>query len=245
LPCNASLNAEVCLPQPEIHRFDAVIFDCDGVLVDSEVLSAGSLAEELTVHGMPITTGEVIERFLGRSFPSVRKAYEEEVGRPLPEGFQEEWSAVLLGHFKSGLLPMNGIVALLRALPVPYCVASSSAEPRLRTSLHYAELEPFFTGRIFNAAMVPRGKPHPDLFLMAAEKLGADPARTLVLEDSASGVLAGVAGGMEVWGFVGGAHYRDAHGPHGDGRALLRENGASRVFTSMVDVREVLLGAAG
>lgn len=232
------------MSQPDISRFDAVIFDCDGVLVDSEVLSASSLAEELTVHGMPITTGEVIERFLGRAFPSVRKAYEEETGRPLPAGFQEEWSAVLLGHFKAGLLPMAGIVALLRALPVPYCVASSSAEPRLRMSLHFAGLEGYFGAHIYNAAMVPRGKPHPDLFLMAAEKLGADPARTLVLEDSISGVIAGKAGGMEVWGFIGGSHYRDTHGPHGDGRAVLAENGADRIYTSMAEVREALLGAA-
>jgi HAD superfamily hydrolase (TIGR01509 family) len=132
--------------------------------------------------------------------------------------------------FAASLLPIEGVGAVLDALQLPICVASSSDLDRVVFSLAMTGLSGHFGGRLYTSQMVKRGKPAPDLFLHAAAAMGADPRRTLVIEDSVSGVRAGKAADMTVWGFVGGGHYASR-----DGRAMLRAAGADRVFARMSD----------
>jgi HAD superfamily hydrolase (TIGR01509 family) len=136
----------------------------------------------------------------------------------------------VLETFAGSLQPIPGIGAVVSGLRAPFCVASSSDIDRVSLSLDVTGLAPHFGGRLYTAQMVRNGKPAPDLFLYAAEKMRADPARALVIEDSVSGVQAAKAAGMTVWGFVGGSHYRTR-----DGQAILTAAGADRVFAQMTD----------
>ncbi len=208
--------------------FDLVIFDCDGVVVDSEVLACRCLAEVLTRHGLPTGLDEVFDRFLGRSSKAVDEHYRACTGRALPESFRGEFQDCLAEVFRTSLQPVPEIRAVLEAMDGPYCLASSSDDARIRTTLAAAGVTGYFGERVFSAAMVERGKPAPDLFLHAAREMGADPARTLVVEDTVPGVLAGKAAGMTVWGFIGGSHCA--------GRNIgekLAAAGADRVFDAM------------
>ncbi|MCX5496723.1 HAD family hydrolase [Kaistia dalseonensis] len=211
-----------------ISDFDLVIFDLDGVLIDSEILSCGCLAEMLTRHGIAMSTADVIERYLGRSFAIVRDDFQRQTGQPMSAAFVDALRAEMFRRYRAELRAIEGAGALLQSMRRPYCLASSSDAERIDISLGLTGFSAFFEGRIFNAAMVARGKPAPDLFLKASAEMGVAPARTLVIEDSVSGVTAGKAAGMTVWGFVGGSHYggRDGHG-------LLSSAGADRVVATM------------
>jgi HAD superfamily hydrolase (TIGR01509 family) len=217
--------------------FDLIIFDCDGVVVDSEILSCGCLLTMLRRHGIAVDLPEIYDRFLGRGFRAVAEQYAVWRGEPLPEGFRAELEELARKSFSAALHPMPGIVELLTGLDTRYCLASSSDFNRIELCLSVTRLSDFFTGRLFSAQMVANGKPAPDLFLHAAKTMGVDPARTLVIEDSAIGVAAGIAAGMAVWGFVGGGHYRDR-----DGRTLLTASGAARVFDRMAGLQAQLAG---
>lgn len=210
--------------------FDLVIFDCDGVVVDSEVLACRCLADALRQHGMSFSLAEVFERFLGRSFSVVEDYYLGARGKALPDRFRTDLQSRLAEAFRTSLRPMPHIVDVLDRLDRPYCLASSSDAERIGLALAVTRLQRFFGDRVYNAAMVPNGKPSPDLFLFAAERMAAKAARTLVVEDTVAGIVAGKAAGMTVWGFTGGSHClgRDA------GRRLA-EAGADRVFDSMAD----------
>lgn len=211
--------------------FDLVIFDCDGVLVDSEVLSCTCLAALLTDTGLPSRTEEVMERFLGRSVTAIEQDYQNRIGRPLPSDFLPRFRADVMARMQQDLSAIPGILEVLTALTARgqrFCVASSSERPRLELALRVTGLAPFFANRVFNAAMVARGKPAPDLFLHAAHTLSADPARCLVIEDSPAGVQAGKAAGMVVWGFTGGSHYQNDSGAE-----MLAAAGADRLFKRM------------
>ena len=183
-----------------------VIFDCDGVLVDSEMLSAGVLMGMMTEEGFPLSEEAFRSDFLGRSFAAAKLRVQERFGRPLPEDFEGRYRDRLFAVLEAELKPMDGVAAVLAALTVPFCLATSSSPRRLALSLRAAGLSQFFEGRCFTASEVQRGKPAPDLFLHAAAKLGVEPARCLVIEDSELGVRAGLAAGMEVWHFAGGCH---------------------------------------
>jgi len=209
---------------------DLVIFDCDGVLIDSEVLSCSCLAETLAAHGVAMPLEEVVERFLGRGFAAVPAYYREATGRTLPDSFAPELRARQSERFIAALTPMPHVTSVLTSLERPYCLASSSDGERIRISLAVTGLDHFFEGRIFTAAMVERAKPAPDLFLLAAARMGVSPARTLVIEDSINGVLAAKAAGMSVWGFTGGSHYAGR-----DMTPALMAAGANRVFGSMTE----------
>ena len=209
---------------------DLVIFDCDGVLVDSELLSCDCLAATLSRHGFRITRDEVMALFLGRSSSVVAEHFEARTGAPLPERFGEDMRAGLAECFTASLQRMPGIEEVIAALDRPYCLATSSDPGRLSVTLSVTGLAELFRDRTFTASMVKRGKPAPDLFLHAAAAMGADPARALVVEDSVPGVLAAKAAGMTVWGFVGGSHYGGR-----DGAGLLCEAGADRVFSEMAE----------
>jgi len=208
---------------------DLIIFDCDGVLVDSEVLSCRCLSKVLASYGIDLGLDQALDLFLGRSMTAVVEHYAA-LGRPIPEQFSAELTAGVRAAFTSALCPIEGVSSVLEGLQIPHCVASSSDVDRVSLSLSLTGLAPHFDNRLYTSQMVERGKPAPDLFLHAAERMQADPRRTLVIEDSISGVEAGKAAGMTVWGFVGGSHYQSR-----DGKAILREAGADRVFGRMAD----------
>ncbi|MCK1739713.1 HAD family hydrolase [Bradyrhizobium sp. 139] len=208
---------------------DLIIFDCDGVLVDSELLSCRCLSEVLAESGLELSVEQALEHFLGRSTAAIGQYYRER-GDILPDEFLPQLKARVLKTFATSLQPIHGVGAVLSGLNTPFCVASSSDIDRVSLSLEVTDLASHFDSRLYTSQMVRHGKPAPDLFLYAAEKMEADPARTLVIEDSVSGVLAAKAAGMTVWGFVGGSHYR-AH----DGHAILSAAGADRVFAHMSD----------
>jgi HAD superfamily hydrolase (TIGR01509 family) len=208
---------------------DLIIFDCDGVLVDSEVLSCRCLSEVLAGYGISLGLDQALDLFLGRSMTAVLDHYKT-IGRLDPEQFSAELRAGVRAAFLSALCPIEGVSSVLEGLQIPHCVASSSDVDRVSFSLSLTGLASHFDGRLYTSQMVERGKPAPDLFLHAAERMQADPSRTLVIEDSISGVRAGKAAGMTVWGFVGGSHYQSR-----DGKAILCEAGADRVFGRMAD----------
>jgi HAD superfamily hydrolase (TIGR01509 family) len=208
---------------------DLVIFDCDGVLIDSEVLSCSCLSDTLARHGIDIDVNQALELFVGRNVAAVRDHYAA-LGRVLPDDFSTDLAVRVRERFSGSLLPIEGIGAVLERLRVPSCVASSSDLDRVAFSLELTGLSGYFGERLYTSQMVKRGKPAPDLFLHAAAAMQADPRRTLVIEDSVSGVKAGKAAGMTVWGFVGGRHYASR-----DGRAILAAAGADRVFARMSD----------
>ncbi|MBR0841267.1 HAD family hydrolase [Bradyrhizobium liaoningense] len=208
---------------------DLIIFDCDGVLVDSELLSCRCLSEVLAEFGFALSEDAALELFLGRSTKAIEQHYRD-LGQVVPDGFLPRLKARVLETFAVSLEPIPGVGAALSELTVPFCLASSSDIDRVSLSLDVTGLRPLFDNRIYTAQMVRNGKPAPDLFLYAADKMRASPSRTLVIEDSVSGVQAGKAAGMTVWGFVGGGHYRAR-----DGHAILSAAGADRVFGRMSD----------
>ncbi|MBV9456669.1 MAG: HAD family hydrolase [Bradyrhizobium sp.] len=210
-------------------EFDLIIFDCDGVLVDSEMLSCRCLCEVLATHGVRLELSGALELFLGRSTAALLQHYSA-MGRSLPDNFLPDLKLCVRRAFETSLQPIPGIASLLPGLHVPYCVASSSDLDRVTFSLTLTGLAQHFGDRIYTSQMVARGKPAPDLFLYAAVNMHADPARALVIEDSVSGVIAAKAAGMKVWGFTGGSHYESR-----DGRAILYDAGADRVFDRMAD----------
>jgi len=187
---------------------DLLIFDCDGVLIDSEVISARVLVELAAEAGASFDAAHVREHFLGRSFPTVARSIRDSFGIVLPPDFETRYRAELLARFEAELQPMPGILDLLGRLAVPACVATSSSPPRAMRSLAIAGIDRFFP-RVFTASVVPRGKPAPDLFLHAAAEMGVAPDRCLVVEDSRPGLLAARAAGMETVFFAGGSHLRD------------------------------------
>lgn len=210
-------------------RYDLIIFDCDGVLIDSELLSCNALIDCLRRHAVDVDLDTAIDTFLGRG-PQAVSDYCALFGRVLPKDFFAELRAAVRTSFAAALKAVPGAAGVLEKLKTPYCVASSSDLDRMDYSLRLTGLWVLVAGRVFSAEMVRYGKPAPDLFLHAAASMGVMPARTLVIEDSVSGVRAGKAAGMTVWGFVGGSHYAAR-----DGRAPLTAAGADRIFDRMAD----------
>jgi HAD superfamily hydrolase (TIGR01509 family) len=195
-------------PVPEL-----IIFDCDGVLIDSEDISARMLVAALAERGVKIDLAYVSRHFLGRSYPTVMATIRRDFGLDLPPAFEEEYRERLLDGFRRELRVMPHVTDVLAALGPAYCVATSSSPRRAEISLTLTGLWPRVRGRLFTASQVARGKPAPDLFLHAAACMGADPARCLVIEDSLTGIAAGLAAGMAVWRFTGGSHMAGAAEP--------------------------------
>ena len=187
-------------------EFDLVIFDCDGVLIDSEIISARMLVAELARLGLTIDLAYVERHFLGRSYPVVMETIRREFGLDLPPDFESQYREALLAAFQTELKVVPHVHDVLTRIAVPFCVATSSSPRRVEMSLQLVGLSDLVAGKVFTSTMVARGKPAPDLFLYAADRMGADPARTLVIEDSLTGLRAGLAAGMTVWRFVGGSH---------------------------------------
>jgi HAD superfamily hydrolase (TIGR01509 family) len=206
---------------------DLVIFDCDGVLVDSEVISCRAHAEMLTRHGYPITADQVLDRFLGVSDREARLIIETETGRKLPDDFELQVKRATLQFYADGLQAIAHAGAAIAAIDLPKCVASSGTPEKIRHGLTCAGLFDRLAPHIFSATQVRNGKPAPDLFLFAAGQMAADPARCVVIEDSVPGVTGGRAAGMTVLGFHGGSHCRPGHGD------MLRAAGAAVTFDDM------------
>ncbi len=187
--------------------FDLVIFDCDGVLVDSERLSIRVDAIYLDRLGWPMSEAEIIERFVGRSDADMRAVIEKHIGGPIPADIDRDFDRLYRETFEAELTPVDGIVAALDAIVaagIPICVASSGGHAKIRRSLELTDLTGYFGDRIFSAADVAHGKPAPDLFLHAASRMGAAPERCAVVEDSRHGVAAARAAGMTTFGYAGG-----------------------------------------
>lgn len=186
--------------------WDLVVFDNDGVLVDSERLANQVLADLLTGCGYPIAFDDCVRRFMGGTLGEVRSAVEGEVGVRLPDDFEDRYYDQLFASFRSSLRPVTGVEAAIEGLKrsgTPMCVASSARHDKLRVSLTTAGLIHHFGDNLFSAEDARRGKPAPDLFLKAAAACGAAPNRCLVVEDSPAGVRGAKSAGMTVIGYVG------------------------------------------
>ena len=208
-------------------HFDLIIFDCDGVLVDSEAVSCRAHADMLTRHGYPITADQVLDRFLGVSAREARLAIEAETGRALPADFETLMKQAALDFCEDELRPIPYMVETIAAIRLPKCVASSSTPEKIRHGLTCAGLYDLLAPHIFSAVQVGRGKPAPDLFLFAAAQMNAPPARCCVIEDSVPGITGALAAGMAVLGFHGGSHCRPGYADR------LRAAGAAAVFDDM------------
>ena len=207
-----------------------VIFDCDGVLVDTEPVANAVLAALLTEHGLPTTVQECMREHRGRPMASCLERSRERLGRPLPDDFAERYYARIGEVFERSLEPVPGVLDALERIDLPSCVASSGPHHKMRLTLGRTGLWPRFEGRIFSASEVRHGKPAPDLFLHAAREMGFDPAQTAVVEDSVPGVQAGVAAGMRVLAYAG----EDATDPE-----ALRAAGGEP-FGDMIELPELL-----
>lgn len=183
---------------------DLVIFDCDGVLVNSERLAVKVDVVVLGRLGWHLTEAEVVERFVGLSDVHFRREIESHIGRPLPDDWDAEVEPLYRSAFEAELRPVEGIVEVLDVIEYRTCVASSGSHAKMRFTLGLTGLYNRFDGRIFSATEVARGKPAPDVFLYAAELMGALPERCVVVEDSAMGVAAARAAGMRVLAYAGG-----------------------------------------
>jgi HAD superfamily hydrolase (TIGR01509 family) len=182
---------------------ELVIFDCDGVLVDSEPIAVQIDAIIFAEYGMPMSEAEIVDRFVGRSPSVTRDVIEAHLGHPLPEDFHERTEAMFNEAYERELAPIDGIEAALDQITARTCVASSSEPDRLDYKLRLTGLYERFAGRIFSATEVPNGKPAPDLFLHAARRIGVAPEACAVVEDSQYGVQAARAAGMAAFGYAG------------------------------------------
>ncbi len=215
---------------------DLIIFDCDGVLVDSEVISCRAHAETLTRHGYPITADQVLDRFLGRSMRQATLEVEAELGRGLADDFHTQVYAEVFRLFAASLTAIPHIEEALAAIALPVCVASSGPPEKISASLNRVGLYDRFAPNIFSASEVRNGKPAPDLFLLAAARMKAAPDRCLVIEDSVAGIAGARAAGMAVLGFYGGSHCREGYAE------TLRAAGAAMTFDDMRQLPALIAG---
>jgi HAD superfamily hydrolase (TIGR01509 family) len=218
-----------------------VIFDCDGVLVDSEVLACDVQARALTGYGLPISGAEVARRFLGMSAKDMRGLLEIDLGRPLPADHETRCGEELFGLFRRELKPvagMAGVLAEIERAGAARCVASSSSPERIALALEVTGLSGFFGAHVFSSAMVARGKPAPDLFLHAAEGMGFGPESCVVIEDSVNGIKAARSAGMRAVGFLAGVHCPPAHADD------LLAAGADLICRDSSELATALLGEA-
>jgi len=213
---------------------DLIIFDCDGVLVDSEVISCRAHANALTRHGYPISSEQVSRRFLGRSTKQANLEIETELGRKLPEAYHGDLQDELFRSFEADLEAIRGIHDVLDVVTQAVCVASSGSHQRMQVSLGSTGLHERLAPNIFSSSQVKNGKPAPDLFLFAADQMGVPPERCVVIEDSLAGIAGARAAGMTVFGFCGGSHCGDGHAE------TLLQAGANLTFADMHQLPELL-----
>lgn len=216
---------------------DLVIFDCDGVLIDSEIIFGRVFGECLIAADFPTTIEEAMTLGFGKNRLSLTAEVETRFGRALPARFFETMRALVDTAFERELQAIPGIEELLAALPGRRCVASNSHLERVRHALSVTRLLPLFEPNVFSASQIARGKPAPDLFLFAARQLDAPAENCIVVEDSTTGVEAAVAAGMPVVGFCGGSHCASDHADR------LIAAGCIQVFARTPDLATFLCGA--
>ena len=209
--------------------YDLIIFDCDGVIVDSEIIGNRIFRQFLAELGLNLSEREVYERFLGRALADSVLIVEDLLGRSVPPAALECYRKARDEALRNEVRAVDGVEDIIRMLEVPYCVASSGDHEKMRTTLGTTGLLPLFDGRIFSAVDVARAKPAPDVFLHAAEAMRVDPGRTAVIEDTVSGVTAARAAGMTVFGY---ASLTPA--------ARLTGAGAHKTFSHMRELEELL-----
>jgi HAD superfamily hydrolase (TIGR01509 family) len=217
-----------------------IIFDCDGVLVDSEPISIAVLREVIEAAGGDVDEATAYDLFLGRSMASISHTLDERFGLSFTEEHLAQIRSLLFARFRAELKAIEGIHDVLAALTQPRCVASSSKPERIRLSLEVTGILELVEPHIYSATMVANGKPAPDLFLHAAREMGAEPARCIVIEDSPAGIVAARRAGMRVFAFAGGSHA---------GRSGLRAAFAKlepdRVFDDMRRLPDLIAEADG
>ena len=228
---------QTAAPGPAQPRPTLVIFDCDGVLIDSEIVVCRLTAEILTDLGYPVTTEEVIRRFAGRPERGMIADIEADWGQPVPPEFFPRVRQGIEHAYATELRIMPGITDLLDRLQARTCVASSAYPAKLKLGLQAVGLHDRFAPNIISASWVAKGKPAPDVFIYAAGWMRTPPADCVVIEDSTAGVRAAIAAGMRVFGFTGGRHCGAAH------RQNLLDAGAEQVMASF-DELEALLPSA-
>lgn len=212
-----------------------LIFDCDGVLVDSDRISLRIQAERLTALGLPMTYEECIREFLGIGMTETLRQIEERLGRALPADWEEELEAEVKDAFRRELKPVPGVVEALDQISLQTCVASSGSHEKMMLTLGLTGLYERFAGRIFSADEVERGKPDPDLFFYAAERMGVVPERCIVVEDSPFGIQGAVAAGMAPLGYAADAE---------PGAIAALFDAGAIVFTSMAELPGLVAAAS-
>lgn len=218
-------------------KYSGILWDCDGVLIDSEWIACGLAAEMLSEAGYPISTEEFVLRFCGQGKKHIYQTIQNESGTdflPLLENANKHTRQ--RQAFKDKLELIEGIVDVLDNVTVPMAIASGSGMDRLEYTLQLTDLYDRFAGRIYNSDMVEKGKPHPDVFLFAANEIKVAPEHCLVIEDSHNGVRAGKAAGMTVFGFTGGTHILDKKRHEQE----LRDLGADLVFHAMHELPDLM-----
>lgn len=217
-------------------RFDLIVFDCDGVLVDSEILARRAMQSVFRQAGIEVTA-DMVDNVVGMKLADILQGIEARTGKPLAADYHPRFWKETKTLFTEELRPTPGVVAFLEGSTVRRCVASSSDHERIRHSLAVTKLDRFFEpNAIFSSHDVGKGKPAPDLVLHAAARMGADPARCLVIEDSRFGILGAKAAGMAAYGFLGGAHLLSNTG------AALGAAGADFVARSWDEIAARLAG---
>jgi len=215
----------------------AIIFDFDGVIADSEVLSNTVLAEVVSELGVPTTVEDSYRDYMGKRFHEVIAAIEKAAGRTLPPSFSEQYQHRTLERFRQELAPIAGVREFIaKFVDLPRCIASSSSPDRLAVCLEVLEMSSLFEGRVFSASNVARGKPYPDIFLHAAAEIGVSPRECVVIEDSASGVVAGREAGATVIGLLAAGHIREGHA------AALKDAGAHYLAADYLELERIFRG---
>ena len=216
-------------------RHRAIIFDFDGVLADSEVLSNSVIADIVTELGVPTGLDDAYRTYMGKRLSEVIETIERVIDRKLPVDFADSYQQRTFEVFRRDLKPVDGARQFIETWrDVPNCIASSSSPERLALSLEVLDVAALFEGRVFSASNVARGKPHPDIFLHAAERLGVKPADCLVIEDSVGGITAARAAGVTAIGLTAASHIKPGH------EARLKQAGADHVVASFAELDRLI-----
>ena len=212
--------------------YKLVIFDCDGVLVDSEAIGNRFISEALTLAGIPISAEGALSQFLGGKLTQIKEDAEKQLGFSLPSNWVDEIYKKQFSEFRKNLKSIDGIedvLDVLERINIPICVGSNGPLNKMEVSLGVTKLRDRFLGRIFSADQVKKPKPAPDLYLYCADRMGVPPQYCLVIEDSPRGASAGVAAGMSVFGYSGGEY-----------NSALKEVGCTKVFDTMQEIATFL-----
>lgn len=218
-----------------MRAIELLIFDFDGVVADTEIVSNGVLADALCEVGLPTTLDDALDKYMGKNWKDCAALIEEALGRPLPPDFPAQRLQRIFERLATELRAVDGVVRFIEGFPeLPRCVASSSSPEWLAFCLGRLGLAEAFGEHVYSVTQVARGKPHPDIFLHAATQLGAHPDNVVVLEDSPTGVRAGIAAGMTTIGICAGSHIRDGH------PSRLTDAGAHHVVDSFDEAARII-----